>query len=223
LDPERAWQVDAGLVAEGEDTLAGVRAFHSWIFDYATYEVITINDPTGAILVRGAQSELATLAGFELYGNWDWTEMVTLFSNVSYIDGRDRDIDAPMTGIYPLEVRVGGRLHEPVDRGEQATWAVELFGRLVDQQDRVAAIRNASGFGTSVVEAPTAGFMVWHLRGLWEARPGLKFTAGVDNLLDKNYLDHLDLRLPAQPQDGIAALSLYAPGITPYLGVEWTR
>ena len=223
LDPERAWQVDVGIRGECDDLRGGARVFHSWILDYATYEVIAIADPTGAILVRGTQSDLATLAGFELYGDWDWTDWTTLFGNVSYIDGRDRDIDVPMTGIYPFETRVGIRLHEPVDQGERSPWAIELFGRLVDDQHRIAAIRNASGVGTSIVEAPTPSFMVWHLRGLWEAREGLQFTAGVDNLFDRNYLEHLDLRLPAQPTDNLGPLSLYAPGITPYIGVEWTR
>ena len=223
LDPERAWQVDVGIRGEGKHTRGGARVFHSWILDYATYEVITINDPTGAILVRGAQSDLATLAGFELYGDWDWTEMVTLFGNAAYIDGRDRGIDAPITGIYPFETRLGIRFHEAVDEGERSRWGIEFFGRLVDDQHRLAAIRNASGFGTSIVEAPTPSFTVWHLRGLWEAREGLQFTAGVDNLFDRNYLEHLDLRLPAQPQDNLGPLSVFAPGITPYIGFEWTR
>jgi outer membrane receptor protein involved in Fe transport len=49
----------------------------------------------------------------------------------------------------------------------------------------------------------------------------MHLVGGVDNLFDRTYLEHLDLRLrgPAVTPGGVtAALS---PGFTAYAGLEW--
>lgn len=89
-----------------------------------------------------------------------------------------------------------------------------------DDQDRLGGLR--SGPNIVTVEEATPGFTVWHLRGFWAYSRNVRFTGGVENLFDRNYLEHLDLRLPASPIDGIPPLQLLAPGITPYVGMEWT-
>jgi iron complex outermembrane recepter protein len=218
LNPERAWQADLGLKAEYGDVRGGVRGFYSWILDYATYEVAQVGPggPLGAQLVRGIQTDLATIAGFEIDGAYDWNDSVTLFSSLSYIEGRDQDIDQPLTQIYPLEGRVGVRLHDP---SEENRWGLEFFGRLVAEQDRLGALR--SGPNVVTVEQETPGFTVWHLRGYYIATRNVRLMGGVENLFDRNYLEHLDLRLPASAIDGIPELRLLAPGITPYVGMEW--
>jgi outer membrane receptor protein involved in Fe transport len=217
LKPERVWQVDLGLRGDYDYVHGGLRGFYSWILDYNTYEIIAVNDPMGAQLVRGITTKSATMAGFELDGSVDLTSLWTLFGSLAYVDGRDRDLDVPLTAISPLEGRIGVRLHDPT---EDNRWSIEFFGRIVDDQHRLAALRNAGG--VLPVESATPGFTVWHLRGSVQANRNLRLTGGVENVFDRNYLEHLDLRLPAQPADGLAALNLFAPGITPYVGMEWT-
>jgi iron complex outermembrane receptor protein len=218
LNPERAWQADLGLSADYGNVRGGVRGFYSWILDYATYEVAQVGPggPLGAQLVRGIQTDLATIAGFEVDGAYDWNDSVTLFSSLSYIEGRDQDIDQPLTQIYPLEGRVGIRLHDP---SEEHLWGLEFFGRLVAEQDRLGALR--SGPNVVTVEQETPGFTVWHLRGYFVATRNIRLMGGVENLFDRNYLEHLDLRLPASTIDNLPELQLLAPGITPYVGMEW--
>jgi outer membrane receptor protein involved in Fe transport len=218
LNPERAWQADLGLKADYGDVRGGVRGFYTWILDYATYEVAQVGPggPFGAQLARGIPTDLATLVGFEIDGAMDWSEYVTLFGSLSYIEGRDEDLGVPLTGIYPLEGRVGVRLH---DASEENRWGFEFFGRIVDDQDRLGGLR--SGPTIVTVEEATPGFTVWHMRGYWSATRNVRLMAGVENVFDRNYLEHLDLRLPASPIDGIPELRLLAPGITPYAGMEW--
>ncbi len=225
LKPERAWQIDAGISAEYGCFRGSMRGFQSWIIDYNNYEVVTVSDPLGAQLVRGKTTDLATLTGFELEGVADLDAAWSVFANLSYVDGRDRDLDVPLTGISPLEARIGLRLHDP---HESNRWGVEFYGRLVDTQNRLAALPNASGVGATTVESLTPSFAVWHLRAFYNATSNLKLNIGIENVFDRNYLESLDLRLPADnggtgtTVDDIAALSLFSPGFTPYFGLEWS-
>lgn len=222
LHPERAWQIDVGLRGDYGDVRGGVRGFYTWVLDYATYDVAQVappGGPLGAQLAHSTSTDLATLAGFELDGAIDWNDYLTLFGNLSYIEGRDQIIDAPLFGIYPLEGRVGLRLHDPA---EENRWGIEFFGRIVDDQDRLGALR--SGPFVVPVEKPTPGFTVWNLRAYWAATRNIRLTGGIENVFDRNYLEHLDLRLDADTAatPPIPELRLLAPGITPYVGMEWT-
>jgi outer membrane receptor protein involved in Fe transport len=227
LNPERAWQVDLGITGDYDTVRGGIRGFYSWILDYNTYEVLTVPGPAagtgpfGAQLVRGAETSLATIGGFEADGAYDATDEITFFGSVAFIEGRDQDLDAPLTGIYPLEGRVGIRWHDP---SEENRYGVEFFGRLVAAQNRLGALRSGTGANLTAVQVEdnTPGFTVWHLRAYWAASRNLRLTGGVENVFDRNYLEHLDLRLPESAIDGLPELRLLAPGFTPYVGVEWT-
>ena len=63
----------------------------------------------------------------------------------------------------------------------------------------------------SLGELRSAGFAVLDLRGYWQARQGLVLTGGIENLLDRTYQEHLDLR---------TGNGVFQPGISGYVGVE---
>jgi outer membrane receptor protein involved in Fe transport len=44
----------------------------------------------------------------------------------------------------------------------------------------------------SLRELPTGGFTVFNVRGFWKVNDTLLLSAGVDNLGDRNYREHLD-------------------------------
>jgi outer membrane receptor protein involved in Fe transport len=220
LDKERAWQIDASLKADYCCWHGHVSAYHAWVLDYVTYYANIISNPEGARLLRATNTDLATLAGFEAYGECDLTCKLTAFGSLQYIDGRDRIIHAPLSTIAPLEGRAGLRLHDACG-GD--TWGIELGARIVDDQDRLGTLRQVAPLtGVVPVELPTGGFTTAYLRGYYNVNERLHFIAGIDNLFDRNYLEHLDLRLPADPAHGIPATRVLAPGFTPYAGVEWT-
>ncbi len=110
----------------------------------------------------------------------------------------------PLPGIAPLETRVGLRLRDTAAQ----RWTIDLSGRIVDNQSRVAA---------SLLESPTAGFATWDIRALVRPKfnPDLLVTCGVENFTDRNYREHLDYRAPN-------ALSVFQPGATFYLGTALT-
>ena len=231
LAPERLWQLDAGLYADYGDTRASFTAYHSWVQDYITYRGGLVRDPTGALLVRYVATPLATLTGFEFKTEKDLSSNWTTFFAGHYVQGHDQTIDAPLPGISPLEAIVGLQWHaadDPDRLGAEVLW------RMVDAQDRLGRIRlgNLSDTGRlSTIEQVTGGFGVVHLRGYWspDEEKRLRIIGGVENLFDRTYLQHLDLRLSGSAGgptgSGLGPFGrafAYAPGITPYFGIDWT-
>ena len=219
LDEERAWQIDLSLNGEIGNTRMRFGGFHSWILDYITFIGNEIDDPSGARLLRSYNTDLATLTGFECYFERSFGRQFITFGSLQYVDGRDREIDRPLAAIYPLEGTVGVRLVDP-DQGRK--WGLEYGARIVNDQDRLGALRIGTANVVDIIELEerTPGFAVLHVRGYWNATDSLNFVAGVDNLNDRNYLEHLNLRLP---DDGnFTGTRVLAPGITPYFTMEWT-
>ncbi|MDZ4782625.1 MAG: TonB-dependent receptor [Planctomycetia bacterium] len=218
---------------------AGANGFHAWIHDYITFENMGVfrGPPQGQVeqvSLKYVNTDLATLTGAELFMEYDWTSRWTPFATLSYVEGRDHtrngdfatreassgqsservyglergafsgvagSDEEPLPSIVPLESRLGLRFHQASD---QPRWELEFQARVVAAQNRVA---------TSLLESPTAGFTTYDLRGRWRATDQLLLLAGVENLADKQYREHLDFRSPS-------GISVFQPGISFYSGVE---
>ena len=219
LEKERLWQIDAsvsGQLARWNVRLAG---FQAWIDDYVTFTGNVINDPSGARLLRTVNTDLATLAGGEFYLERTCTERLSAFGSLQYVDGRDREIDRPLSGISPLEGRAGLRY---IDRSGGTRWGVEVFGRMVNDQDRLGALRIGTTTVADIIdlEVPTPGFTTFHLRSYYNVTESLHVVLGIDNIFDRNYLEHLSLRLPDQ---GIYKdTAVFEPGFSPFVSMELT-
>jgi len=218
LDKARNWQIDAGLEVETDGFRAQLRGYHSWVLDYITYRVNPILDPTGARLLQTTNTDLARLTGADASTEFDIGCYLTAFGSVSYVLGVDQEIDQPLPSIPPLDSRVGLRIHDPCGGSK---WGFEYAVRVVDNQNRIGALRlGLSESLVSSVEQATPGFTISSIRGYYNVSEQLNLIAGVENLFDRNYIEHLNIRLPESgvfPQ--VAALN---PGIFPHLGLQWT-
>jgi outer membrane receptor protein involved in Fe transport len=246
LETEKLWQIDLGSRIKTEYFRAGANGFFSFIQNYITYSALSQVPgaagpflPTSlanALTVQYANTDLAILTGFELYSEYDYNDFLTPFMTVSYVGGRDLTRDSrgqliptatgisptlgangapqePLPGIPPLESRLGLRFHEGC---QNPRYGVEFSARIVNSQDRVAA---------SLGEVRSAGFAIYDIRGYWQARKHLLLVAGINNLLDHNYREHLDLRtgVLAFPVAGVTSgTGVFQPGISPYFGAEYT-
>jgi outer membrane receptor protein involved in Fe transport len=219
LDQERDWQVDVGLQAEYDYWRARGGVFYAWVDDYVTLAGDVVAQPffDSARLFRYINTDEAILAGFEFNAEYDWNCYLSPFALVKYVEGRDQVIDAPLPQIPPLDTIVGIRLHEP---SRARLWSVEFGARIVDDQDRLGTVRSAGG--TTIIEEATPGFTTFHLRSYYTYSRTLNFTAGIENLFDRNYQEHLDLRLRGPVGFPAPITRTLAPGITPYFGVDWT-
>lgn len=221
LNAERLYQLDLGTSYQDDQWTVGLHGHHAWIQDYITYDLV---DPAGAIdgFPQGAalvNTDLATLAGFETYGQYAATDMVSLFGVMSYVEGRDHSRNKParnsgfvdrsnergkdnepLPGIAPLETRLGVLLQDPMP---QKKWGVELMARIVDNQDRIAK---------TLEEVETPGFTTYNIRTYRRMNQWL-VTAGFENLTDKFYREHIDYR---------SGLGVFRPGMSFYTGAELT-
>jgi outer membrane receptor protein involved in Fe transport len=220
LNPERAWQMDVGVSADHERWRGKAAWFYSWVLDYVTYYDDRVVDPDfpDARLLRYMNTPLASLTGFELYGEYDWLPRVSAFGKMSYVQGRDETLDAWLPGISPLEGTAGLRFHNPE---KEQRWNIDVGARMVTTQDKLGVIRMAGA--STTVEERTPGFTTCYIRGVWNCSKHLRLYGGVDNLFDTNYQEHLDLRLsgPYGPQpfpDGTTRV--LAPGISPFAGLS---
>jgi iron complex outermembrane recepter protein len=231
LAPERLYQIDIGIKGEYERVRVGANGFYSFVNDYITYEPQGFAQNglvfgtqanlalTGALTVRYVNTNLATLEGAEAYGEVDATDWLTPFATVAFVETRDYTVGShyipvngmipahpsqePLPGIAPLESRFGLKVHEP---RKNPRYGVEFSARAVAHQERVAE---------SLGEKPSAGFIIYDIRGYWQVRKGFLLTAGVENVFDRNYREHLDL-LTGQP----FGPGVFQPGVNGYFGVE---
>ncbi len=221
LQKERVTQADVSVVADYDYATARASYFYSWINNYNTYVSFGVDPPTGAQILLAQNTPLATLTGFELYGDYKPTDVTTLFATMQYVEGTDRGINRPLPQIYPLQSRVGIRWADP--NPMHSYYGLEWGFRFVARQNRIGYVHDrvgANALGVAV-ETPTAGFYTSYLRGYWHLTETMHLVGGVDNLFDRNYLEHLDLRLrgPAVTPGGVTAV--LSPGFTAYAGLEW--
>jgi len=231
LETEKRWQVDVGLTAEYDDFRAGVAGYYAWIEDYITLDLFWMNAVAGFPLYGFVNTDLATLAGGELYIEYDVSPCTTLFGNMSYVAGHDHSLDdtshfgnyygipgfslsrdasllpdQPLPMIPPLETRVGVRLQEPYE----ARYGIELSARVVDNQHRVA---------TLLLEQSTPSFATLDVRAFWRPSDCLTFVAGVENFADRYYQEHLDPHRHPTPL-GVSQPGVFQPGVSVYAGLE---
>lgn len=221
LDPEKVMQMDLSLRADYGWFKGNVNGFYAFINDYITLD---LNKAGGNSLTQVVftNTDRATLAGGEMYGQVEATSWLTPFASLSYVEGRDlthRDDrrpaylqssrrngteTEPLPSIPPLEIRSGLRIHESVDYKTAPRWSIEGSCRTVFDQDLTAVSLN---------EARTPGFNVVDLRAFWRPNDRWTFTTGVENLNDKFYREHLDPR---------AGNLFYRPGINYYFTTQVT-
>ena len=137
LRPEQLQQIDLGIKANYTRFRGGLNGHFALVHDYITYttevngqsnftiDIPQMTLPAGPVVGpfnnlqtvlmqhQFKNTGLATLAGFDLYGEYDLWCWLTPFVTTSYVDGRDETISAPLPGIAPMESRLGLRVHDP--------------------------------------------------------------------------------------------------------------
>ncbi len=239
LKEEQLKQIDIGFTANYKYFRGGATLFFAWVNNYITFDQVQIQGVGGTQnQVVFTNTDLATLAGAELFMEVDVLSWLTPFSALSYVQGTDRTPNsnarpttisaggqqlqlvssrnipldsAPLPQIPPLEWRNGFRIHQAIDeQNPQAKWAIEFSARSVFGQNYVA---------TTLGELPTPGFTIFNISGYWQATERLLLVAGVENFGNKLYREHLDPRAGA---DLFVPGSLLRPGTNYYFSAQLT-
>jgi iron complex outermembrane recepter protein len=216
LKPERDWQVDLGYKVDKERWRGNARCYYAWVVDYVTFFDDAVVNFSDARLLRYMNTPLGTLAGFELYGEYDLSARISPFAGMSYTEGRDQTLDAPLPAISPLESTVGFRYHD-AEKGRR--WSIDTGARMVATQNQLGTLRLLGG--TTVVEERTPGFTTVYIRGYWNCNKNLRLIAGIDNVFNRNYQEHLDLRLSGPNTFPLPETRALRTGISPFFGLNW--
>ncbi|WP_321389381.1 TonB-dependent copper receptor [Emcibacter sp.] len=209
LAPEKHYQIDAGYGLRRDDWSLLLSAYYDEVDDYIFrdhargQDGILVSD--GALIYRNID---ARLWGIEAEGSLKLADKLTLAADAAYTSGQNKDLDIPLPQIPPFS----GKLSLTY---EEQDW--ELGGRMRWAVTQTRVDDNAmTGSGRDVQETP--GWAVFDLFGRYDLTKGITVRAGVSNILDKTYANHLNRE---NTNDG-TEIQVNEPGRSFYIRLQAT-
>jgi len=175
IKPEKTTQLDAGLQYKSEKTEAWASVYAGEIRDYILFDYSGGASRAQNINARVMGGELG--AAYQLTSNWKAD------ATLAYAWGKNTTDGKALPQMPPLDTRMGLTYSED-------DWSAGALWRVVAPQGRID--RNAGNVVGKDFDK-SAGFGVFSLNGAYRINKNLKVSAGVDNLLDKNYSEHLNM------------------------------
>lgn len=180
IAPEKTTQLDLGVSYKDERLEAWASAYAGQIRDYILFDYRS--GMTGAARSRASNVDARVMGGelgaaYRLFDHWKAD------ATLAYAWGKNSSDGRALPQMPPLESRLG------LTYAREA-WSAGALLRLVAPQRRIA-----EGQGNVVGKdyRDSAGFGVFSLNGAYRVNKQVKLSAGVDNLFDKTYAEHLNL------------------------------
>ena len=204
LAPERSNQVDLWVDGSFERFAVHVGAFARRIDDYITIEATGLTKllPLSPNTVFQYVNGEATFRGLDASVTAAVTEVLTFDAGITYLRGQDTELDEPALGVAPLRTSYGLRYEEPAGR-----FYVEGAVNVVADQKRQAKTRG---------ETETLGYETGDLRAGFGLPNGVTLRAGVLNIWDQNYVDHLNAKNP------FTGIQIAEPGRVLFVDLVWS-
>ncbi|WP_237067770.1 TonB-dependent copper receptor [Microbulbifer guangxiensis] len=192
VEAEKTTQLDIGWLYNGHRLSGSISAFYNAIDDYlliqSGYEKpamaggnmmgMPMAMTRSTSIVRNIDARTWGLeldAQYRLHDHWQ-----TEFTLAS-VRGANETDTTTLAQLPPLEARLALRYSSD-------TWSAGLLVRGIASQKRVD-VGKGNIAGQDI--GPTNGARVLSLNGSWQASRKLQLTAGVDNLLDETYAEHI--------------------------------
>jgi iron complex outermembrane receptor protein len=184
VEPEKTTQLDVGIQYAKGPLEAWASAYVGQVNDYIMFNYVPGVDPT---MLRSIATNIdARIAGAELGGSYKLTDNWKADASLAYAWGENTTDERAMPQIPPLEARFGLGY-------ERGNWSAAGLWRVVAAQTRVAVSGNLKqGNVTSKDFDESTGFGVLSLNAAYRVNENFKLSAGVDNVLDKAYSEHLN-------------------------------
>lgn len=173
VNPETVNQVDLGAIVHGQKWRGSLGAFH------AAYDDYILRDTTSGTTV--SRNIEARVTGFELDASYTVTPSLKLNGSLVYAYGDNLTDGLPLAQMPPLEFRANLQY-------DDGTYVAGLVFRAATEQDRVA-VGQGNIIGTDT--GATDGFVTFGLNAGWRPTPTVLLLAGVDNLFDAEYSEHV--------------------------------
>lgn len=184
LKSETAYQVDLGLTYQDEKLMLAPHIFYQSIDDYIQGTPLGMADMSAKMLANMMSGDTnplkfsnvdAELYGIDLNGYYHISDQIELSTIISYVQGERRDIDDNLYRIAPLNGQVNLRYSAD-------DWMVKTSLVMAAKQNDVSSTND---------EQKTSGYGVVNIDAQYFVNNDLAIRLGVDNVLDKNYQNHL--------------------------------
>ncbi len=179
--PEKTTQLDLGIQYRQGPLELWANAYAGEVEDYLRFRYVP------GIMVGMTRSIVdnidASIAGAELGGGYRFSPNWKGDASLAWAWGENRSDGSALPQMPPLEAKFALTW-------QQGDWSATGLWRVVAAQNRIAEDEgNVVGkdFGSS------SGFGVLSANTAWQASEHVKLSAGIDNLLDKAYSEHLNL------------------------------
>lgn len=197
LESETLTQLDVGAGLRTRRVVASLALFAGEIDDYILIVRPGLEDVEARnvdVTTWGAEADLTVKLG----------EHLSMTATGAWVRSDNDTDDEPLAQTPPLT----GTLSIDHDAGRMFSG---LLFRAAARQDRVHP-----GYGTiySLDTDETPGFATWSVYGGWRAGETFTATAGIDNLLDRNYSEHIQR---GSADLGASTRRVFEPGITLWL------
>jgi len=179
LNPEKTTQLDTGLLWKTETLKGSVSAYYAKADDYI---LTRANAVAGCANTNGcAENVDATRYGAEADLAWKLNPSLTLRGSLAYVHADNDSMNVPLAQTPPLEAKLG------LDY-KTGAWGFGGLLRLAAEQDRVHV-----GYGNIIGQdyGATSGFATLALNASYRPNQNTLVSAGVDNVFDKGYSEHL--------------------------------
>jgi len=180
IKPEKTTQLDFGIQYQGERLEAWASGYVGQVRDYILFDY-----RTGMMGMSSTQAQNidARIMGGELGAAYKLTENWKADATLAYAWGKNSSDGKALPQMPPLESRLGLTY-------SRDAWSVGSLWRVVAAQNRIA---ENQGNVVGKDYQKSGGFGVFSLNGAYKINRNLKLSAGVDNLFDKAYAEHLNL------------------------------
>ncbi|MBC3485078.1 TonB-dependent copper receptor [Pseudomonas sp. SWRI50] len=180
IKPEKTTQLDFGIQYRDARLEAWASGYVGQIRDYILFDYRT---GMMGMSTSQAQNIDARIMGGEVGAAYKLSENWKADATLAYAWGKNSSDGKALPQMPPLESRLGLTYSRDV-------WSVGALWRLVAAQNRIA---ENQGNVVGKDYEKSAGFGVFSLNGAYKVNNNLKLSAGVDNLFDNTYAEHLNL------------------------------
>jgi len=178
LSTEKTTQIDIGAQYKTHKANAWISAYVGRVTDFILFRYNENNAK-----ISQADNVNATTMGAETGINYQLSTHWKTEGSLAYSWAKNTDDNTPLPQIPPLEARLSMTW-------QQENWTATGLARLVSAQTRIAENEgNVVGKDFSI----SSGFSVFSANTSYTLNSNVKLSAGVDNIFDKTYSEHLNL------------------------------
>lgn len=206
LDPEVNYQADLTFKWNvAEKSMISVDLYAAYLQDYISSFIdstIAPRLPTSPGVRQFVNIDEAFKTGFEISWNQEIGAGIAHRMGVAYTYGQNLDLEEPLPEIAPLDFR-----YALVGSYVEGRLKPEIAFRYVTEQSRISG-----EFGETI----SPSFNLLDISVGYQFNKGLSANAGINNLLDVNYYEHLNRSVRGTPN------AIFAPGRNVFANLNFT-